>query len=129
MTPSAGEATDCFMNSTVSTQPHLADYISIDMAMMASIDRDGIVPEFSALTRRAAITEEACRGVRVKVSHLTCVSCLASQAAQSLLGPRHHMPQSVPHVDRVYAVMETTRRYGQYVPKFDTFVACYQSLQ
>ena len=78
------------MNSTVSTQPHLADYISIDMAMMASIDRDGIVPEFSALTRRAAITEEACRGVGVKVSHLICVmSCQSSCTVSVRSSPPH----------------------------------------
>ena len=78
MAPSAGVATDCYTNSTVSTQRHLQDYISIDIAMMASIDGDGVAPEYSALTRRAAITEEACRIEGVKVSHLISMSRLSS---------------------------------------------------
>ena len=66
-------ATDCVMNSTISTQPHLADYTSIDVAMMNAVDRDGVVPDRTEFARRCALAEEAFREVNVKVCRIAAI--------------------------------------------------------
>ena len=57
------------MNSPISTQPHLEDYVSVDIAMMNAVDQDGVVPDRTEFARRCAIAEEAFREVDVKVCH------------------------------------------------------------